>query len=202
MFDKKLLKFTLINFVVIEVLLIALYFSSMSVFLTKMLLEVVSTASLLIAIVICWMNYSRTGSKLFLWCTLWISALFIRDLHLVELDIPVFSSLPYYLLIGGAVAWGWPKRKVILKELKQNQIVLYLWGMVCLFYGTAYLWDHGVLHNTLPISRMLIDPFETYFEESSEAIGSLLLMASAFVLNPQPSNQVQAKKKPVLDKKI
>lgn len=168
-------------FLIIMAALTALYLSPLSPILKKRFWEYFSEIFLVSAVFAAWWRYSGGGSKFFLWCVIWLAALYFRDLHPFVWRNSRISGLPYYALIAGAVASGWPWRREIAEKLWQAPKIQIAWAAVVLLFGASYFWDHGLLRHTLPVDPALMRPFENYLEESSETAGCVLLFISVLL---------------------
>ncbi len=178
---KKALFKSILGFFSITLILFALYFPSDQLGLDKNFWEILSLASLVIGTLFCFLNY-RINKHLFsIWFGTILVALSVRDWHGVEFNWDPFSSVPYYTLILIAIFWAYPKRSLIIAALKQQPTLLLLWSTTFFLWVLGYSLDHGALHSSVSIDRSIIDPIEDYLEEATEAIGSVLLMISAFV---------------------
>lgn len=168
-------------FILLTAGLTALYFTPLSPFLKKGFWEYFSEIFLITAVIVAWGRYSSSHAKFFLWCLIWLAALYFRDLHPFIWRNSRISGLPYYAMIAGAIACGWPWRKEILERLRRKPKIQIAWAAVIILFGASYLWDHGLLRHTLPGDPAFFHHFENYLEEGSETVGTLLLLISLLI---------------------
>lgn len=138
LFEKKnlLLSFLLCAVLIVVALLISV--SPLSKLFTEKFLGLITILLLLAGSVFLWRKYLKNGSPMFLCFSLWLSVLTLWEGHeFLAKGLSGWGNIFYLFLFFGALGYGGLKKKRILEALKQNELLLVLWGATLLLYGAA-----------------------------------------------------------------
>lgn len=177
--NKQMVRSILLSYLFLNAVLIGLYFSPITSYLTKPFWEAASLSLHGSAFVLCWLKYAKVRSEFFAWCSLCITALLIRDWHGFVIEgHPTLTSICYYVVLVGAFGSGLTKIDKIKQALSDQKILLLLWGTTFLLYFSSYIYDREMLKYIFTES---VDPYQNYIEEASEATGAFLLFIAALL---------------------
>ncbi len=111
--------------------------------LTVKLLGNVSFLLHIIAVVLFWVKFNKTGSPFIYWLAVFASALAFYDWHPFHFGNAILANLVYIAILAGAVAFSMQKKRKIKEGFRAQKKIFNYWGIATFFYGTSLLMAFG-----------------------------------------------------------